>query len=253
MKNYSGFLLCSDFDGTLYYRNEISEENLAAIRDFQAGGGRFTLATGRYPTILEEPCAAKLKVNAPVIAMNGALLYDTKKRQILAEGTMSENFSDRLCSICENVSGIREVVFCPSESWKVIRLMPEQTDCFSAILQKKPYKIMFHIADPVQSDRITAEISEISGGDFCVSRSWASGIEVQGADYNKGSTARLLAETLGAHTLISVGDYENDILLLQASDIGFAVKNAAPTLSRVATHITRADASGAIAEIIRSL
>ena len=68
-----------------------------------------------------------------------------------------------------------------------------------------------------------------------------------------GDTARLLAETLGAHTLISVGDYENDILLLQASDIGFAVKNAAPTLSRVATHITRADASGAIAEIIRSL
>ena len=39
MGKFDGMLLASDFDGTLYYNGNISEENLKDIKYFQDNGG----------------------------------------------------------------------------------------------------------------------------------------------------------------------------------------------------------------------
>ena len=51
MGKFDGYLLVSDFDGTLIDHNlSISDENTAAIRSFIDQGGRFLGATGRTAT-----------------------------------------------------------------------------------------------------------------------------------------------------------------------------------------------------------
>ena len=54
MGKYDGILLCTDFDGTLYFEKNITAENIEAIRCFQENGGFFTVATGRFPSFIKE-------------------------------------------------------------------------------------------------------------------------------------------------------------------------------------------------------
>jgi len=67
-------LLALDLDGTLLNsRGEIPEKNIEAIQQAEAKGELVTIATGRrFRDAL--PVALQLKLNAPVICHNGALL-----------------------------------------------------------------------------------------------------------------------------------------------------------------------------------
>ena len=47
MGKFSGYLICSDYDGTFATAGQPVQENLEALRHFVENGGRFTLATGR--------------------------------------------------------------------------------------------------------------------------------------------------------------------------------------------------------------
>ena len=91
MKKYEGYLICTDFDGTFALPNaELSEENLAAVRDFQQNGGLFTIASGRTPTFIRE-LGDRFRPNAPVIAMNGAMLCDENDGRVLRRFPMSRD------------------------------------------------------------------------------------------------------------------------------------------------------------------
>ena len=57
----------------------------------------------------------------------------------------------------------------------------------------------------------------------------------------------------GAHTLICVGDFENDIDMVRDADIGYAVENAVDELKAVADRITVNVNDGAIAKIIEDI
>ena len=88
-------LLALDLDGTLLNsRGDISEKNIEAIRQAEESGVLVTIATGRrFRDAL--PVAYQLKLNAPVICHNGALLkyaesLETVAVSILAKATVGE-------------------------------------------------------------------------------------------------------------------------------------------------------------------
>ncbi|MBR4151643.1 MAG: HAD-IIB family hydrolase [Selenomonadaceae bacterium] len=66
----------SDFDGTLFINQRVSEENLSAIRKWRAAGNKFGIVTGRahvmLPTHLEE---FGLEIDF-AICENGAIIHD---------------------------------------------------------------------------------------------------------------------------------------------------------------------------------
>ena len=47
MRDFSDFLIASDLDGTFLCEGQAVARNLAALERFRAGGGIFTIATGR--------------------------------------------------------------------------------------------------------------------------------------------------------------------------------------------------------------
>jgi len=88
-------LLALDLDGTLLNsRGEISTQNIEAIQQAERQGVLVTIATGRrFRDAL--PVAEQLKLNAPVICHNGALLkyadtLETVHASILGQATVRE-------------------------------------------------------------------------------------------------------------------------------------------------------------------
>ena len=69
------------------------------------------------------------------------------------------------------------------------------------------------------------------------------------------SIIKRLKELYGGrvHTVIAVGDYENDIEMIKKADIGYAVANAVPAVKAVADRHTVSCGDSAIAAIIAEL
>ena len=91
MEDFSDIVIVTDLDGTFFGKPTcIVERNMTAIDWLKARGGKFTIATGRMHHNMRKPIPNICElVNAPIIACNGALLYD-----IINEKTISENIMD---------------------------------------------------------------------------------------------------------------------------------------------------------------
>lgn len=251
MGKYTGLLLCSDFDGTLCHHGKVSRETLEAIAYFQQNGGRFTLATGRYPDILSE-LNVPLCCNAPLICMNGAILYDGAEDRYLYEGKMSAEYADILLEILCESKGIRDLRICSSDTRRAEAIPLNDKGAIRVAMHRKPYKILLHV-DTEYSDHIKEKATRLSGARYAVSRSWINGIEIQEAYYDKGKTARRLAKLLHADKLICVGDYENDLSMIREADLGVAMGNAVDSLKEAADLVTATAEENGVARLIESL
>ena len=72
---------------------------------------------------------------------------------------------------------------------------------------------------------------------------------------SKGVVIPKLAELLGLDPkrTIAVGDYNNDVEMIRAAGVGFAVANAVPEVKAVADRITVSNQEHAIAKIISEI
>lgn len=283
MGKFDGVLICTDCDGTLTDANgELSEENAKAIKYFQNEGGRFTLATGRFPDHLNK-YTDKLQVNAPVISLNGVLLYDMESNERICDLPMkSADSVEVLDYINENWKGIWEywinfsgqtsACYKPLEDKfesETLELSESDREFFtkgSNDLEKRPIfngmtkvipettaKIVFVMPEemlrPVQHD-----LREKFGERYNFDSSWPNGLEMQGIYSSKGIAVEKLKEYLGDITLtVCVGDYDNDISMLKVADIGYAVGNAIKQVKEVADRVTVTNDESAIAKIICEL
>lgn len=264
MKRYDGVIICSDFDGTLYdgLTQEISAENAEAIRYFQEHGGRFTLATGRYPNILEKKAdrVRGVRANAPVIAANGCLVYDLEKKETLYSVCLDEKFPRVLAEVIDSFDRFDQILFFRKNIWKSIEIPREERDELMRQGGLLPHKVYIKLTlpdDPVaeleESDRIKEEMLRLIDGRYEVMRASVAGLELLPLGVTKGSYVRKLADSLGCDKLICVGDYENDIAMIKAADIGYAMGNAHPSLFDVADRIAPSVEKSAIAKIIYEL
>ena len=85
MGKFDNIIIVSDIDGTFLGKgSRMVDRNLEAIRYFQREGGCFTIATGReimnIPSVI--PCIAEI-CNIPVIACNGACIWDAAQNIII--------------------------------------------------------------------------------------------------------------------------------------------------------------------------
>lgn len=275
MGKFDGVLLCSDIDATLLLRGELPEENQKAIKYFQENGGRFTLCTGRLFDFMDK-YSHLVKPNAPFIAMNGTLIVDRETGKELyscpmpvAPGKITADILQSIPYLLDayvfmggpsnrvklNGDGAFEVSY-PDENNNTVTKTAKDADELNEIFgypEKKFYKVVFRV-ETEKSDEAKAAIIE-RFPDFSVFRSWINGIEVQSGEADKGKGARRLAEIMGdVKLLVCAGDYENDISMIEAADIGYAVANAHPSVKAVADRVTKREClEGAIAEIIYDL
>ena len=249
MGKFSGVLLCTDIDGTLTYEaGKISEENQKAIEYFISEGGLFTIASGRFPEFIT---ALGVKTSAPILAFNGSLIFDSRTGNTIKESfipkesfeyikNIYKKFSDKIGAIRVYVKGVPDV---PSE--ESFSYLNGEYDVYKAVFVTENEEDAITIRDHTAS--ITASLP------VEIRRSWATGVEIISLGGNKGSACLYLKEYLGAHTLVTVGDFENDISMLKAADISFAVDNASAEIKKIAKKIAPKNTEDAIAFIINDI
>ena len=266
MGKFDGMLICSDFDGTLFSGNEISKENVKAIRYFQSNGGYFTITSGRYPAFLGG-YRDRVEANTYLIGLNGTIISNYDGSFVLRQGFLHSDACEIMKKIVREVEGLSALSFSTTEIPELMKKQCEYSEnegyfrlyfkdwsweLFDLALSCDIHRIIFHTTEPA-SDAITNQIRMIAGEDYAISRSYTRGIEIQDVAHTKGRSARYLADFLGVHTLICVGDYENDISMIKEADIGCAVANAIPPLLEIADRILPAVDQHPFAELIASL
>lgn len=247
---YDGYLLFSDIDGTLTVRGKLSEENLRAIEYFQSEGGRFALATGRTPDYLE---TFPFRSNAPTITINGTQIA-SPDGEILLSLPMEEDFHDVIRYMMENYPSISRVYRrgdVISTDWERSR----GTDYAPILLEGVPcFKFVIVCDTEAETLRLMDDLMRRYGDRYEYDRSWSVGLEMHRKNSGKDVCLRRIRELLpDVHTVIAVGDYENDTTMLRAADIGCAVANALPSVKEAADRVIVSNEEHAIAYIIHEL
>ncbi|NCU26964.1 HAD family phosphatase [Candidatus Nomurabacteria bacterium] len=250
---FDGILICSDFDGTLAHHQTITRTNIDAIRYFQSEGGLFTVASGRHPAFIHEYSQMVLP-NTFICGFNGTLIQDHITHARIHSTPMSEDIYSFAADLVSQITEIDYVDF----QFDGSEITLERKDIkpgYQVEFQRLPlFKVLF-IVDELHSDIAFNKVSKVVRNRYSISRSWINGIEIQNPGEDKGNALRILRKRLAGqvHTMIGVGDYENDIPMLIEADISFAVENAIPAVKAAADHITAGSETNSIASIIDRL
>lgn len=270
MTNFSNFLIASDLDGTLFSsKGAPVQRNLDAIARFRAGGGLFTLATGRVELnihgCIPEP---KALLNAPGIMCNGAYLYDFTANVALDEEFMEEQVARDLITFAKcrfpdaamRVGAPNEVrvegLDCPYTARDVASYRAECVRIAPADTWRTDdwHKIVFR-ADAERIEQIRPLIEQRFGDRLSIVQSFSTIIELQMKKTTKASGIEKLRRYLGddSRTVITCGDYENDIPMHRVADISVAPANAHPDVKALCDHVFCSNDEGVIADVIEAI
>lgn len=280
---FSGILLCSDLDGTLTPdgRN-ISDSDLEAIRYFESEGGYFTIVSGRFPAHIASVASGTMPVVPPrgvgidsskvyqpsvegafcvntfVVALNGSVIADIRKTppEFVWTRVVDINVVRRLGEKIDEIPGIDALIIHSAETSVTLKPGdPRNAALIERAVSSPVYK--FILMNGTEIGPELRAYAEKTFPEVTFERSWKAGLEGRPKDGGKGNAVNALRELLGGksviHTVVCVGDYENDISMIRYADIGYAVSNAVPEVIAAADRVTVSCHENAIADIISKL
>ena len=244
-------LLALDLDGTVL--NEqfmISPRVMAAIQEAKARGVYVTIATGRPPGVTL-PYAKMINVNAPILCLQGGLVYDTAAQQTLRHITLPHTLACELIEMerawpqWQVVAYLNGDMFMSSKRYDdafyeslLGRNYSLHTDVCDALAGSDPDKVLF-IIEPPDADAILSALGRLVGERASVVQSHARFVEVNPLGANKGAGLAWLAEHLGIprKRVMAIGDQDNDVSMIEWAGIGVAMGNGSPAARAVADWI----------------
>ena len=264
MKKFDGILLCTDLDGTLLRSDKtISKETHDAIEYFKSEGGLFTFITGRMPYTSYQVWEM-VKPNAPFGCINGGGIYDYEKKEYVYTNGLDREALELVKYISEcipktgyQINTFDKIYFC-KESYAMARFRrltgyPNYEAKLDQMYDKPLAKVVFGEDDEellLRGMELLRAHPLAEKYDFI--RSERVLYEILPKGNSKGKLLTILARHLGIdpNRCIGVGDYDNDVSLLEAAKVGIAVANATDKVKAVADYITVTNDEDAIARII---
>lgn len=279
-------LIASDMDGTLLNdKMEVSDENAQAIREAQAAGIEFMVATGRGVTEAK-PLLAAQNLKPAFITLNGAMVFDEagklvvtipiaddlndyivktlQKDNIYFEVVTNKGvFSDSRVERIQNVADLL-VDLNPDTTYKLavalaaarLELMNiNYVDNYQELLDDPTIQIMKFIAftgeryDILKAPAKTFEAT----GKLSVTSSSANNIEVNNIKAQKGYAVEAYAKQRGItmDEVMTIGDNLNDASMIKMAKYGVAMGNAIPEITALAWDTTKTNSENGVAAAIR--
>lgn len=275
MKRYEGKMIVTDLDGTfLGSHGALVPRNLEAVTRFCQEGGLFTFATGRHHDHLLEviPDLRKL-VNIPAIVANGSYLYDYATDRVLLEVFMDTDLTRKALLYARHYHsrvGFRVTTpqgfLTDGRTDYMQRFIAYSAQFRSYVVEVAPverwiqrlwYKVVFRGACE-DLDALMLDLKEQFGDVFEYNKSSETYFEMQRKGCSKGKMLTVLKKTYERLagipiTAYGVGDYENDLTLLQAADVAVCPANAQEQIKAVADWQLCDHNEGVIADLIGKL
>lgn len=260
---FDGCLLVSDIDGTLLTNGEIPQKNLDAIDWFKSEGGVFTIATGRAVIAGKESYELS-HANAPMIALNGGMIYDFEKQEYVYQSYLDERCKDMLFDILAHCPEIGADIMYgldvfPLQYNDAIRYHAEYERFTLSPLPEDirliPWNKVLFAANDMPSFLALQNYCESLQVDFC--RFVVTSVSARHKYYeilpigsDKGTGIRKLKEILGAKRSYGIGDFYNDLELIRDADVGAATAAAPEEIKQLADYVTCPCIEGAVADFI---
>ncbi len=263
MGKFSGFLLASDFDGTLAdSQGRIPEYVRDRLRYFIAEGGLFTVCTGRTKQGFHQ--YSPDIINAPVLVANGIMAYDYASEKIFFGDGIGKQDAEIVTALQQAFPGLcielysadfRSFAICPNDRTRrhFAFQFIEWTQIFSIHEAAVPIVKIMLSCGAAQGAEIQRWLDENIGayrlkyipstGDY---------VEIIHSGTGKGIGLRKLASALGTlpDRVFAVGDGENDLEMLAAASACFVPENGCEAAKAAASHIVRGNDDGAVAHAI---
>lgn len=258
---FEGILLCSDYDGTLCAHTPlpgknagIPPENITALHEFMAGGGLFTLCTGRRG----RSAPMDIIPNAPIIGLSGTEIYNPVTDTVEALFPLGEewrqitlDFLPGGCAALQDV--VRISIVTDRDAYPFPADDPAAAEWIRGCTETV-CKVMFYFDAPRTSpDPVPPEVREHCRGIVNPLSNGRNAFQITALHAHKGTGVRYLKKKTGARLLVCAGDWDGDIPMLREADIGYAVGNAHDSTKAAAHRITVRAEDGAIARIIDDL
>lgn len=262
MGKFDGCLFVSDVDATLLRADQtVSDANKRSIEYFINEGGRFTIATGRMVGEVQN-IWDQVMINAPLILHNGSKVYDFESGVTIWEKFIEEERKDRIRRFHDEISECGIEIY-SGETVYIYRSCGDTQRFFKSICSvvyempdfvwEEPWQKVLIIGDTKEMlDRCGRMYrTEYDGGNCVRNGPKYLGVVANGA--SKAAGMKITAEKLGCKTLISIGDSENDVDMLKASDVSFAVENAVDAVKATAKYTAAHFENDAVAYAINKL
>jgi HAD superfamily hydrolase (TIGR01484 family) len=209
-----------DYDGTLASNGQVGVNTLAALRRARISGRKLLLVTGReLDSLLEVFPEAGLFDR--VVAENGALLYRpaTREERVLAAA--------------------------PSED--LVRTLQER-----GVQPLSVGRSIIATTHP-HARTVLEAIREIGPDLHVIFNKGAVMVLPKGTDKGTGLCAALVELRLSPHSVLGIGDAENDHVFLSLCGRSVAVANALPALKACADVVTKEAHGGGVIEVVDKL
>lgn len=214
---FDGIIILSDLDGTLLDHGKLSLQHLDAIRYFINNGGIFCPATGRSERYLFENYP-KLPMKSYCIVKNGTAIYDCACEKYIWYKSLDREVWSRLLHLLVRFPDVERVAFHTVDDFITLgrdELLKRKTNLVSGEI----LKIVLWKEDAQEIAKYCKQFEDyqyLCSSDFL--------FEILPRFTGKGICTKILRTCLkDKKCFVGIGDYENDISLLEAVDIAVAV------------------------------
>ncbi len=265
---FTGCLLASDIDDTLMQNGEISGRNVEKIEYFLREGGRFSLATGRSIGAVI-PILEKVGHLSASVLTNGSMIYDFENQDILYQAFLNKEDIDITRKVLdmglevgiEVHSGFDVLTLartCETDDHQAYESLPTCLIEFEEAAKRPWNKVLYMFQR--ESDRFAVKTmiqQEKPGCKFCdtsvmIDRRRRVYYEQFPQGISKATTLRKLCSLLSVEKgkFFAIGDFDNDLEMLQLADISAAPLNACEKVKQIVNFVAGPCKDGAVADFI---
>lgn len=253
-------LLITDMDGTLLGRDfKIPQRNIEAVHRFMDQGGNFAIATGRSK-MSGAQYFRQTNPNAPCVLLNGAVLYDFRKKELLMKRCLPSGAMEYL----ERIEGLfpeigievytdEEIYITRDSGYVQKHIENENLNCLfqtpggnvsvcKGVFAGEPQLIQM-ISDYCLSHPIPG-VRFVASGDIYFE------MLPEGVDKGLGLKELILRTNFRRENVFAIGDYFNDLELLKEAGVSAVPENAPEKLKAVADYTVCHCYDGAVADFI---
>lgn len=266
-------IIASDMDGTLLNdKMVISKRNAAAVKEAQKQGIHFIVSTGRaYDEV--KPLITEAGFNCPMITLNGAFVLDENGKEIsaapipdyiakkimltlkknglyfeviTAKGVCSDNKAKRIENFAELLASIspdtpyKLAVTLASARMELMNI--NYVDNYMDLVDDPKTVIGKIVVFSPEGQKVLGPIKdELSKNDNLVITSSGPGnIEINHVNAQKGVALQAYADSLNIpmDNVMAIGDNNNDVSMLKAAGISYAMGNGSDEVKMLAKYIT---------------
>lgn len=252
-------LFATDLDGTLLRHDRTAHpDSVRALIALQESGVQVCLASGRA-LLAMRPVAEEHGFQGPTVSANGAFVIDAAGEtvfeasvplmltrhllQYAAENDVHANWY-KAGRVCFSKDGAEAQVY-RDRTQSGGELHPELM-----LVEDEPTKVLF-IDDPAAVLRHISNLSEWAAGHgISVVVSEPDYVEFLPPGVNKGQGLQHLATHLGLESseVAAIGDWTNDLEMVEWAGVSAAVGNAHPSVKHAADQVVSSNEAGGVGE-----